>query len=176
MTAVNPLDRGKNLDILLKTLIEAGVSQSGLAFILGVNPDTLSAYLLRSSEYGDLNIAPSPHFREFNTDSITIFPYQNYPYGGPGTQVVYDIPGPMMAELLVPGYYNSTYGLTTYIIEKLITYSALNCGSRYFQTPQNGVFHYRIHLLPGTHQFSLHQDINSNSKVGLFIQPLFATQ
>ena len=76
MPGVDPLERGKKLDILLKTLMEAGITQPGLAFLLGVNSETLTAYLLRSNEAGALKIAFDADYAADLTEIIEIWPYK----------------------------------------------------------------------------------------------------
>lgn len=69
VSPTNPLDRGRAFDILLNSLLEAGVDTSTLAFMLGVNPDTMSAYLMRSSEAGSLRVIAGTDW--FSEDTIT---------------------------------------------------------------------------------------------------------
>lgn len=78
MPGVDPLERGKKLDILLKTLMEAGITQPGLAFLLGVNPDTLSAYLLRASTAGSLYTLPGSDILSTQQSVIELVPRALY--------------------------------------------------------------------------------------------------
>ncbi len=78
MPGVNPLERGKNLDVLLKTLMEAGITTAGLQFLLGVNPDTLSAYLLRASQEGSLYSIPGPDILTAQQEYIELIPTNLY--------------------------------------------------------------------------------------------------
>lgn len=75
---VNPLERGKELDILLNALMNAGVDQPTLAFMLGVNPDTLSAYLLRTSVAGSLNVVAGDDWFSEGTQSFVVIPSATY--------------------------------------------------------------------------------------------------
>lgn len=56
--------------------MEAGITQPSLQFILGVNADTLSAYLLRSNAAGALKIALDADYAEDLTKAIEIWPYR----------------------------------------------------------------------------------------------------
>ncbi len=81
MAGVNPIERGKQLDILLRTLLEAGVTQTTLAFMLGVNPDTLSAHLLRTSGEGSLRIIPGTDWFSEQVETRVLIPTGSYNLG-----------------------------------------------------------------------------------------------
>ncbi len=78
VSPVNPLDRGRMFDILLNSLLEAGVDTPTLAFMLGVNPDTLSAYLLRTTTKGSLHVAPGADWIESQLSMFELVPYGLY--------------------------------------------------------------------------------------------------
>lgn len=75
---VNPLERGRSFDILLNSLLEAGVDTSTLAFLLGVNPDTLSAYILNTSVEGSLHVLPGPDWYSSQVETISLIPPASY--------------------------------------------------------------------------------------------------
>lgn len=96
MPGVNPLERGKNLDILLKTLMEAGITSPSLAFLLGVNPETLSAYLLRASPKGALRTIPAPDWYENQQSKITLLDNQLINLGVTTTLTSFTVYGPQL--------------------------------------------------------------------------------